>query len=164
MPDRQPSGTNQRAGESTRHGMLLVVIQMVLIGVLAAGPVGRWLTGQMPPIGTMLVIAAAMLLGGWAMLAMRLDNFSVMPTPRAGGELVTRGPYRWIRHPMYTSVLLAGIGLVFDEPSLLPWIAWLLLVVDLVIKMRLEEHLLASRHAGYASYRQATYRLIPGLY
>ncbi|WP_349678404.1 methyltransferase family protein [Polaromonas sp. UBA4122] len=47
-----------------------------------------------------------------------------MPNPKAEGRLVTTGPYRWIRHPMYTSFLFGALALAWTEGHLPAWLAW----------------------------------------
>ncbi len=145
-------------------GWLLVAIQFVLITVLAAGAFGRWTTGTPPSAPAIVLLLAGVGLGVWAMLAMQTANFSVLPVPREGASLITRGPYRWIRHPMYAAVLLACAGLVLNLSEPMLWIAWILLAVNLIVKLNLEEHLLATRHAAYADYRRRTARLIPRVF
>jgi protein-S-isoprenylcysteine O-methyltransferase Ste14 len=103
-------------------------------------------------------------LGIWAILAMRLGNFNVTPEVKAETRLVRRGPYRWIRHPMYTSLLLIALALVVTDFT---WDRALMLVAlaaVLVTKLTYEEKLLSQAFADYAAYRQATKRLIPFVY
>jgi protein-S-isoprenylcysteine O-methyltransferase Ste14 len=107
---------------------------------------------------------AGVLLGVWAVLAMRIPDVSILPEVRAGAQLVTRGPYSVIRHPMYSALLLVGLGLVLDAPSLLRWLLWLVLLVDLLFKLNYEERLLAGRFSDYQAYQQRTWRIIPFIY
>ncbi len=108
--------------------------------------------------------AAALLLGIWAVASMRIGNFGIRPDVRPGARFVRRGPYRFIRHPMYTALLLATLAVVIDRPTLLRWIVWCMLLLVLCAKLRFEERLLAERFPEYAAYRSATKRLIPYLY
>ncbi len=100
-------------------------------------------------------------LGIWAIAAMRLGNFNITPTTVAGGRFVGAGPYRFIRHPMYASLLLTTLPLLADHFTLLRLLFWLLLLVDLILKLLYEEQRLLDHYPEYRSYRQTTRRLIP---
>lgn len=105
------------------------------------------------------------LLGIWTLLHNRPGNFNIRPLPKADGALVTGGPYRWIRHPMYSALLLVCASVTLAAPGFHPgWTALLALAVVLAIKARIEEDLLRARFSGYAEYAQRTRRFLPGLY
>lgn len=106
----------------------------------------------------------AVLLAGWALVTMRLNNLSVLPDPKQNALLVTGGPYKWIRHPMYTAVLLYFLALVIDQGLTTKWIVWSVLAVDLVLKLRYEEGMLRARFPEYAAYCAGTRRLIPFIF
>ena len=113
--------------------------------------------------GPALVVAGTAL-GAWAGAAMGLRRVRVRPEPAQGQALVTRGPYRVLRHPMYTGALLATGGCALMPP--LPWrlLAWATLAVLLVTKLRFEETLLRQAFAGYEAYARRTWRLVPFVY
>ncbi len=143
--------------------VLLVALQFGLIGLLAwlalpavlawAIPAEAWLTA---------VLGVA--LAGWAISANRPGNFNIRPIPKAGGALVTQGPYRWIRHPMYTAFLLGAWSLARTAVRDEAWLAWYVLTLVLWLKSRYEERWMLAQHPGYADYRQQTKRFIPWLY
>jgi protein-S-isoprenylcysteine O-methyltransferase Ste14 len=137
---------------------LLVGVQFYCIVYLAA--TGPWVTRGLP----LVLQVAAGLLGVWALVTMRWDRLRVVPSPRPDVELVERGPYRWVRHPMYVAVLGVALALVLDTPSAARWGAWVVLAVDLVVKLHYEEGLLVRALPGYTDYQQRTWRLLPGLY
>ena len=103
-------------------------------------------------------------LGGYAILVMKLDNLHVLPHPVEKAEMVLHGPYRFIRHPMYASVLLTGLMLIAGDFSAIRLVVWLLLLVDLIVKLEYEEKLLVLQFPEYEAYRKGTSRLIPFLY
>jgi protein-S-isoprenylcysteine O-methyltransferase Ste14 len=79
------------------------------------------------------------------------------PRPRRGGELVTQGPYRLARHPIYGGGILFFTGwALFSAPLALAGVATLAALW--VAKSGLEERLLAERYPDYAEYRRATPR------
>jgi len=149
--------------DSRRHplGHLLVALQFLLIAVLAvvAAPVFLRLGA---PAGAWLLAVAGAAVGGWAVRANRPGNFNIHPAPRAGGRLVRHGPYRWIRHPMYTSVLLLGVAAAWAGGGA-AWLAAGALVPVLVAKAVLEERWMRAVHPDYADYQARTRRFLPWL-
>lgn len=86
------------------------------------------------------------------------------PTPRPDAELVQHGIYRQLRHPLYTSVLLASLGWALLWASTASAVMTVVLGVFFDAKARLEERLMQARFPEYAAYRQRTWRFLPGIY
>jgi protein-S-isoprenylcysteine O-methyltransferase Ste14 len=134
----------------------------MLLVIPAAGPSssaasGLVLTGD----------AIALLAGGWTLFAvLALGNcFSVLPEARG---MVVRGPYRYIRHPVYLGEIgmFAGLTLAaFSLHGLGLWGAVVLLAFVLAqfSRMRMEETALTDAFPAYAAYAAETGRLLPRL-
>ncbi len=135
---------------------LLVTLQLALIAVIMVAWEDRGIGAA-----AWMAVAAGVAIGAWALTANRLGNFNVRPEPRLGGRLVTTGPYRWIRHPMYTAILVACAGFAAGYAAPWRWIAWAALAAVLVTKARIEERKLALAHPGYAAYARRTRRFVP---
>lgn len=138
---------------------MLVLIQFGALLTLAA--TGPWIARH--PVFLVMEIAA-LALGGWAVLTMRIRRLNVFPDVRKGSRLVREGPYRWIRHPMYAAILLGALALVLDAPTLLRWGVYAVLAVDLLVKLHYEEQLLAAAFPAYRAYQETSKRLIPFIY
>ncbi len=117
------------------------------------------------PIWDALSIVAA--LGGltvaiWARVVLS-GNWSISITLKADHELIERGPYRWVRHPIYTGILLLASANVFVVGRRASVLGLLLLVLAYGRKWRIEERLMTS-HFGvrYASYQRRTGAVVPG--
>ncbi len=138
---------------------ILVFIQLIcIIFIFASGsPVACH------PLLLLLQIAG-MVIGIWALTIMGIGNMNISPLVKQGGVLVTRGPYRLIRHPMYLAVLLVLWPLIIDHSSLLRITAGFVLTIDLIIKMLFEEGLLKKQFAEYKAYMRTTKRLIPFIF
>jgi protein-S-isoprenylcysteine O-methyltransferase Ste14 len=95
---------------------------------------------------------------------MKPSNMNITPVPKPGGQLVTHGIYRIIRHPMYIAQLLVVGALVAEYFSFLRLAVLLILTVNLILKLNFEEARLVRHFEGYETYRQSTWRLIPYLY
>jgi protein-S-isoprenylcysteine O-methyltransferase Ste14 len=144
---------------NTLKSFTFVIIQFSCLGLIAV-------TGPIFP-GSTLLLAVEVLgltLGIWAVFTMGIGNFNVTPEPLRSSQLVTRGPYRLIRHPMYLALLLVTLPLVATKFSALRSVVWLVLFIDLVIKLNYEEGILAAWLEGYRDYMQRSYRLIPFIY
>jgi protein-S-isoprenylcysteine O-methyltransferase Ste14 len=123
---------------------------------------GPWLA---PSAWLLGVQAAGAVLGVWAaiwMVRRQRGMFSVSPLPDRHEALVTDGPYRWIRHPMYSAVLAVVLPAALSGPPLAVG-AGVALVGVLVLKYRFEDGLLARRFPGYDAYRRRTGALLPRL-
>ena len=141
---------------------VLVALQFVLILVLVV--ITRW---RLPPHAwplTLFLLATAVVLGVWTLGYNRWGNFNIRPELRSGAKLVTGGPYRWIRHPMYASVLLGVGALVHADPR--PWRIVLLaaLAAVLIAKAAREETYLRAAFPEYSAYASRTWRLVPYVY
>jgi protein-S-isoprenylcysteine O-methyltransferase Ste14 len=145
--------------KSRYYAWLLVTLQVATSLYLTfSGPVkpAHWYIAIFPVIG--------MVLGVWAVLEMRRSRLSLMPDISKGASLVTSGPYRLIRHPMYTSLLLVFIPLVVNQGSLLRILALLLLISSLILKMEYEEKQLVKTFPGYRPYMVKSWRILPGIF
>lgn len=114
------------------------------------------------------VVGLGVLVGGLVVFALGIvtlgGSLSPLPAPLPSAELVERGIYRFIRHPIYTGLVLAALGGSVYTVSPLAVGLTALLAVVLDLKARREEAWLRERFAGYAAYAARTKRFIPGLY
>ena len=138
---------------------LLVVLQFAAIAavLLPAGRAGALWTG-------LAIAFAGIAWVGWTVLFNRWGNFNIRPEPKAGARLVTAGPYRWVRHPMYLGSVAIGLGACVAGPQVWRIVAWLVLSATLVAQARREEAGLLREFPGYADYRRGRAFLIPGIW
>jgi len=82
--------------------------------------------------------------------------------PREGYTLFNEGPYRYMRHPIYTGGIFGAAGLALVAPAWEVWMVWGVLVASLCVLIALEEAELRKRYNGaYTAYCKHTARLIP---
>ena len=138
---------------------LWVAAQFGLIALMLAWPADWAWDATAIALG---VLAVA--LGLWVFAYNRPGNFNIRPEPKAGATLVTRGPYRWVRHPMYVALLLGMAAVAAQAHSPVQPLLWVVLAVALNFKAALEERLLATQWPDYAAYCARTKRFIPGVW
>ncbi len=146
-----------------RIGALLVALQFGFIAVLGLLVLPAVRARAVSP-GAWSLALAGLALGVWALSANRPGNFNIRPAPRADGQLVRTGPYRWIRHPMYTAVLACGAACAWAAGSWVGWSNWLALTVVLLVKALIEERWITRAHPDYADYAAHSRRFLPGLF
>ena len=137
----------------------LVFAQFSLIGLMVVysrGIFSSW-------AGIALLLLGA-LFGLWAIRHNRGDNFHIRPDLKEGCELITTGPYRFVRHPMYTSVMLMTLALAVAAPIYMEWSSLALLIVVLALKAVREERLWCEGSEEYKVYMKKTKRFIPFIY
>jgi protein-S-isoprenylcysteine O-methyltransferase Ste14 len=140
----------------------LVALQFALIAALLAS---CWPPAPEAPLAIALLLLAASAAVGLAAIAVnRPGNFNIRPELKAGARLASTGIYRRLRHPMYTSVLLAALAAWLAVPSAWRLAVWLALLAVLVAKARREERYLLQRFPAYADYRARTWALLPWLW
>ncbi len=139
------------------YSKLLVVVQLLLIFLIASycGIIGN--------VYTTALFLASIALGVWAMASMKFKVSAFPEVSEKNNKLVIVGPYKYIRHPMYTSVLLATFSWVLIRLDFISLFLWFLLLVDLILKSRYEEKLLIEKFSGYPNYKSKTKRFIPFL-
>ena len=82
-----------------------------------------------------------------------------------GHYVVTSGPYRYVRHPMYAMMFLMWPGIALELGSWWALIPAAVIVIVFVIRTALEDRTLQAELPGYADYTQHTrYRLVPGVW
>jgi protein-S-isoprenylcysteine O-methyltransferase Ste14 len=172
-------GWRRYRGEGTDRGSLFVVIATGGVGVAIAAilatkaRVGTIAPGDPGDPGirwAAFVLGLAAIVGGsalreWAVLTLG-TSFTFDVRVASGQHVVTSGPYRLVRHPSYTGLLLsfAGLGLAFGN-----WICLLVIVVlptaGLVYRIGVEEAALRGKlGVDYERFASGRKRLVPGIW
>ena len=110
-----------------------------------------------------LVIACqvgAVALAVWARRAFAPGQFGATPTPR-GEALIRRGPYRWVRHPMYAASLLLIWPTVLSHRSALSLAIGAAVTLVVIPRILDEERQLREAYPEYAEYARSTKALVP---
>ena len=135
----------------------LVVMIGALVGLYE---IGVLFTAQPIAIALQLIAIGLMV---WARVTFGRRSFHAAANPTAGG-LVTTGPYRIIRHPIYTAACLLGWAAIVVHWSLVGVALGILLLLGALVRMRCEEHLVKQKYPEYVEYARVTKRMVPYLF
>ena len=114
-----------------------------------------WLGAVLTWAGVLFACSARVVLG---------SNWSSEVQVKQDHELITRGPYRLVRHPIYTGLLLAFVGTALALGELRGPIACAIVAVSFWVKLRLEERWMREQFGvAYADYMRRVKALVPGL-
>ena len=156
-------------GTRLDRGSIVVVIVTAVLGVaaafaLAAGVQSAGIRTARWPVFLigLAVIILGMALRRWAVLALG-QFFTVQVQVRSGQTVVDTGPYRFVRHPSYTAIIMSfvGIGVALEN-----WLSLVAIIVvptiGLIIRIRVEERaLLNALGEPYREFSQSRARIIP---
>jgi protein-S-isoprenylcysteine O-methyltransferase Ste14 len=139
--------------------LLFVFLQFLCLAVIS-------LTGPLlaAPLFLAMMEILGLVIGIWAVFAMRIGFFNIAPEPLSWSVMVSRGPYQVIRHPMYLALLVTTLPLVISNFNMMRLVVWLVLLITLMLKMNHEESLLQQRFPEYVQYQKQTAKLVPGFY
>jgi protein-S-isoprenylcysteine O-methyltransferase Ste14 len=136
------------------YALLLVVCP--LEAALVGGAPGGRLVGA-------LAFAAGVVCYRWGASTLG-DALSPLVSPHPHGRLVTAGPYRMVRHPMYLGQLLIAFGAPATLGCRAAFAVSFAAAIVLVVRVGMEENALARMYADYPSYRSRSKRLVPFLF
>src|SRR5215831_11941907 len=118
-----------------------------------------------PPGAVGQGVSDVLLLAGtaWAVWSLRWlgSNLSVIAQARG---VTDRGPYRWVRHPLYAGEIVSALGLAAAAHSLAAAAVWAGFCGLQVYRALREEQLLLTALPGYRAYRGRTAALLPGIF
>jgi protein-S-isoprenylcysteine O-methyltransferase Ste14 len=146
-------------------GNLLVLGQFVLIALLIFVPSSGLNTGVFSYFLSAMAIFS--LLAGFVILGVSAialgKSLTAHPIPGKNAQLVTDGLYKFVKHPIYTGLILVGFGLMITGGFFPHALFFIALVLLLNYKASFEEALLTKTYAGYADYSKKTGRFLPRL-
>ena len=154
----------QDQGFVGRALLVLLLTNFVAIACLKFFPSAMFATVPTSIVG-MVLMGLGLVVRTWAVVHLG-RFFTVNVAVAADQRIIDTGPYRSVRHPSYTGVLLLalGVGLCFGNVA-----SFLVIVIPMIAlllkRMRVEEEVLAAALGkAYRDYMGRTKRLIPGVY
>jgi protein-S-isoprenylcysteine O-methyltransferase Ste14 len=150
--------------------VLAPILSLATVLILVAAGLDE-LLGWSPPFSlpakaiALVLILAGYWLGSYALIENRFFSGVVRLQPERGQQVVSSGPYRWIRHPGYAGGLLVYLVTPIFLDASWAFIPAAVLAVTLILRTGLEDRLLHEQLEGYRAYAQKVrYRLLPGVW
>jgi len=134
---------------------LLILIAAILYLLISGS-----LLALSPFVITAQILAVA--LSVWARRSFQTDQFSIHAEPKEG-QLLLRGPYQFIRHPMYAAALLLIWSGILGHISPVNLVIGVSITGIIAIRIVIEEQYLRTRYPDYTEYSHRTKRLIPSI-
>ncbi|CAN5489151.1 phosphatidylethanolamine N-methyltransferase family protein [soil metagenome] len=164
---RSRSQTGTRQDRSTLGVLWLVIMASIAAGVYVAQyfPAAALAHGREIASAGVALFVAGLFLRWWAIITLG-RFFTVDVSIEKDHEVVERGPFRLVRHPSYTGVLLAFVGFALTLGN---WVAGLVVLLPIALafnyRMKVEEEALsAALGSRYTDYMKRTKRLVPLVY
>ena len=166
---RQEGGVIKRQEEgwlavTARLGFVLPLLAVLLLNIIYP-PAMSWAKFNLPEIVQIagLVLAFLSLPFLWWVFFSIGKNISETVLIKEDHELITRGPYRWIRHPLYAGalLLLIAVSLVFQDLIILGYAVAGILAFRLLVIPAEEKQLLEAFGEDYECYKRRTGALLP---
>jgi len=166
LKERSQVAENVKSWDKVIMAVYTVLLLATL--VLAGLDVGRVQWSQMSVAWQVLGLVGMVLAGSlifWTILTNAYLGRMVRIQEDRGHQVVTGGPYRYVRHPMYLGIILLFPGMALFLGSWWALVPAILIAVLMVVRTALEDRTLRAELAGYAEYaRQVRYRLLPGVW
>lgn len=150
-----------RASPSPRT---LRILSVLATTVLIAAMLVLYFRGSLfspSPLVIALQVAAALLML-WARVTFGIRSFHAAANPTEGA-LITTGPYRFVRNPIYAAIWLFSWAGIATHLSILSALLGLLIAIALALRIGCEEVFLRAHFPGYAEYARRTARVLPFL-
>lgn len=149
-----------------KRGEWYVVIQFVILALVVFGPRGPSWPAPWTGIGLLLGLFLGLVGGLLGLTGLRSlgQNLTAVPHPLDDGQLVTGGAYRFVRHPIYSGIILAAFGFGLTINGFLTLLYGVVLFLFFDIKSRREEKWLVEKYADYSAYQKRARKLIPFIY
>ena len=158
-----------KAQQPLPHRFFYLVL-MVVVAVLLNGSVRiiHWNRVVLPRTLTMGIlgdwlICLGLFIAIWARATLGA-NWSARVSLKENHELIQRGPYRLVRHPIYSGLLLMIVGTAVLAGQVSGFVALVICLCGFWIKLRQEEALLTKHLPGYAEYMRHTKALVPFIF
>ena len=139
--------------------MPLLTLQLLCMGYIVF--TGSIVTGN---IVVLSFEVFALFLVVWTLWTIKFDKFSLLKQSTKKSRLVPKGPFVYIRHPIYTALIILSTSWIYTQINIPRVLVWIILMVSVVLTIIYYEHILSKNVSDFGLYKQRTYRIIPFIY
>jgi len=155
------------SGKYKDKGSLLLLLIVSGVNLLTIWFLGNQRVGQITPLACYVglpIMMVGFFLREWSIRTLK-HLFTPIVSIHKNHELIVEGPYKYVRHPSYTGLLLEFLGAALAAGNILAFlIVFVLIVPAIFYRIRLEERVLVERfNSDYLNYQKTTKRLLPFL-
>jgi protein-S-isoprenylcysteine O-methyltransferase Ste14 len=111
-----------------------------------------------------ILLFLGMLLVGWGIVGLGKYSYSPFPSPKKTNILIRHGAYKYIRHPIYSGLIIISLSFLLSKFIFIPTIVFFLFVILTNIKADLEENLMIDKYPEYKEYRKLVQKYVPYFY
>jgi protein-S-isoprenylcysteine O-methyltransferase Ste14 len=160
-----------KSGRRVERSSLSVVVAAVTVGVVGGIELTHWKAAEIDQfqyplfVVGLVLMAAGFVVRQWSIVTLG-RFFTVDVRVHPGQTVIERGPYRWVRHPSYTGLIVFffGFGLALSNWASLAVLA-VVPTIGLLVRIRIEERaLLTELGDEYSRYAATRRRLFPGVW
>lgn len=167
IEERANPGENAKSWDKL-YVFFIAVIGPILVVIFAGLDHRFGWTKNFPSTLQLLAVIPwllAYILVVWAMRTNRFFSSLVRIQEDRGHHVISEGPYRFVRHPGYTSGTISALLIPLILGSVWAYLPTVLIIAVYIIRTRREDRTLQNELPGYADYtKQVPYRLVPGLW
>ena len=162
------TGWKQRPRHPGSLASFRFVYPLIISAIVAAAVASFWRLGpRLESSPALLVVGVAVALAGTVIFSKAVkaldDSYSPCFDMRVPRSVVTTGPYRFVRHPIYVANILVGLGILLMSMSLIVAVSVAAVCVYYALAARSEERFCEQNVPGYLAYAERTGRIFPRL-
>lgn len=140
--------------------LIFVLVQFFLLALFIFLPGFSYTSGFWQQTLSFILVVAGLSLTASALYSLG-GSLSPFPAPRSGARLITSGAFRYIRHPVYTGIVLTLTGISIYSMHVPRLLVTTCLLILFRLKSAYEEKLLIRRYPGYEAYANNAGRFLP---
>ena len=158
MPNQDEPKKDHSIYQRPKYYIYIISQYIALVVLLFTGPI----IANNPVLIFLEIVGIWYLL--WVLWTNWASKFDLSYRPISKARLIAKGPYKYIRHPFSSALIIISLTLILNHISLLRLIVWFVLLVVIILRVQYEEKIYSEYYSDFPLYRQKTYRLIPFVY
>ena len=151
MPNPEESKKDSSIYQRPKTYIFISIEYILIVALLVTGPV----------LASNPILVFLEIVGVWYLVWVLWTNFALKfdlsYRPISKSRLIAKGPYKYIRHPFSTAIILITFVLIINHVSLLRLVLWILLLAIIIFRTRYEGKTYSQYFNDFSLYKQRTY-------